>query len=42
MQNVIKGEYDSSNEYFKGLSDDSKDLISKILMLDYKKRLTAY
>jgi len=42
LQNVVKGEYDTSNDAYKVLSDDAKDIISKILVLDFKKRPTGY
>jgi hypothetical protein len=41
IQNIAKGTYDQTNEQYKSLSPAAKDLLSKALDPDPKRRLTA-
>jgi calcium-dependent protein kinase len=41
IENVIKGEFNFNHEPFLSVSKESKDLISKLLVTDPKKRYSA-
>ena len=37
----MKANYDMDPEYWETISDEAKDLVKRLLLLDYTKRLTA-
>jgi len=41
FEQIVKADYDFPAPYWKNISDDAKDLISKLLVVDAKKRLSA-
>jgi serine/threonine protein kinase len=41
IENVMKGEYHYNHEPFLNVSKEAKDLISKLLVIDVNKRLSA-
>lgn len=41
IENVIKGEYHFQHDSFKSVSDEAKDMISKLLVKDPTKRFSA-